>query len=318
MVMGRAKLSSVSDERMLPQERGSSVIIVEEARKNRAKILTASLMVALVLFVILDFALPNNCRIKKLLRHFLDWTHDNPIAGILAFSGVFTISCICAVPGAILTLGAGAVFASALGGTIEGVAAGSAAVIIGATAGASISFALGRTVFHKWAQEFAARSNLLKAIDGALTHHGVKMICLLRLSPLFPFSVFNYVIALTGIRFRDFFLGTVIGIVPGTVAFVLLGATASNIVGSMDAKEKQNSTLQLVVLILGIVFTVLGVVAVGIKAKHVLNSIISEQRELERAEEAKLEERNEEGALRETHPPSLSSSESSEMGSPAR
>ena len=46
----------------------------------------------------------------------------------------------------------------------------------------------------------------------------------LRLIPIFPFAVVNIAPALLGAKFRDYFITTAIGIIPGTVAYSLIGA----------------------------------------------------------------------------------------------
>jgi uncharacterized membrane protein YdjX (TVP38/TMEM64 family) len=48
----------------------------------------------------------------------------------------------------------------------------------------------------------------------------------LRLIPAVPFAVMNYASALSGVRFLPYLLGTVLGVLPGTVAIVVLGDAA--------------------------------------------------------------------------------------------
>ena len=45
----------------------------------------------------------------------------------------------------------------------------------------------------------------------------------LRLVPLFPFNFLNPVLGVTEVKFKDYFFGTIIGIIPGTFVFVYLG-----------------------------------------------------------------------------------------------
>ncbi|MDQ3453171.1 MAG: VTT domain-containing protein, partial [Actinomycetota bacterium] len=47
------------------------------------------------------------------------------------------------------------------------------------------------------------------------------------LVPVLPFTAINYAAGLTAVRLRDYALGTALGIIPGTVAFVALGAYGS-------------------------------------------------------------------------------------------
>ena len=46
---------------------------------------------------------------------------------------------------------------------------------------------------------------------------------LLRLSPVFPFNLLNYALGLTGVRFWTYLLASWVGMLPGTIAYVLVG-----------------------------------------------------------------------------------------------
>ena len=61
-------------------------------------------------------------------------------------------------------------------------------------------------------------------LDAQVARHGVAAIVIVRLIPVIPFTVINYAAGLTAVRFRPYLVGTAIGIVPGTVAYVALGA----------------------------------------------------------------------------------------------
>ena len=50
------------------------------------------------------------------------------------------------------------------------------------------------------------------------------MVLLTRLSPISPFIILNYLLSVTRVSFRDYLLGSLIGMIPGTVLFVYIGA----------------------------------------------------------------------------------------------
>lgn len=84
--------------------------------------------------------------------------------------------------------------------------------VVAATAGAWLSFRVGRS-FGRAAIEPIMRGNL-KALDRLTASQGVRTVFLLRLIGLPPFIVTNYGLGLSGVRNRDFLLGTAAGIVP--------------------------------------------------------------------------------------------------------
>ena len=61
------------------------------------------------------------------------------------------------------------------------------------------------------------------------------MIFLLRLCPLVPFNAFNYLMGVTGVKATDFAIGS-LGMIPGTLVYVFLGTTISDIADAASGK----------------------------------------------------------------------------------
>ncbi len=130
--------------------------------------------------------------------------------------GVFyVVCCVFLVPGSIPTLAAGFLF---------GVLLGSLTAILGSTVGACAAFLVGRTMARGWVARRIARSRRFAAIDRMIGRHGFKVVLLSRLSPISPFVILNYLFSLTKVSFREYALGSLIGMIPGTVLFVYFGA----------------------------------------------------------------------------------------------
>ena len=141
----------------------------------------------------------DDCRAHKacasvFLEDFIDWVAGSPAAGAVLLAGVYVVAAVCFVPGSILTLGAGAAFSSALG-LGWGVVVGTIAVWVGAAVGGLVAFALGRFALHGLVNRLLQRWKLTAALDAALREEGLKLMVLLRLSPLIPFNALNYVLA---------------------------------------------------------------------------------------------------------------------------
>lgn len=138
------------------------------------------------------------------------------LLGALAFVGLYAVLSLTPVPAAALTIAAGATF-----GLVRGVGV----VAVGATLGAVAAFFLGRWLGRDAVQGLAG--GRLGALDALLTRRGLLSVIFVRLIPLFPYAAVNYVGGLTGVRFRDYLIGTAIGILPATVAYVAVGAYGS-------------------------------------------------------------------------------------------
>ncbi len=100
---------------------------------------------------------------------------------------------------------------SAAGAFIFGKYLGSACNMLGAMAGASASFLLGRYFLRGLASGFL--TGRLADLDRKAEVHGFSVIFYLRIF-WFPFIVLNYAAGATRIRFADYFWGTFLGVLP--------------------------------------------------------------------------------------------------------
>jgi uncharacterized membrane protein YdjX (TVP38/TMEM64 family) len=111
------------------------------------------------------------------------------------------------LPGILLT---------SLGAAIFGPYRGFLYVWVGAMLGASAAFFIGRTLGRDFAASLIGDS--LKKYDEAIGRNGFATTLYLRLI-YFPFTPMNFGMGLTKVRFRDYFLGTGLGIIVGTFIF---------------------------------------------------------------------------------------------------
>ncbi|KAL3937440.1 MAG: hypothetical protein SGBAC_007451 [Bacillariaceae sp.] len=269
----------------------------EEAAKKKScykKLFFAIIIVAFIGYVIADSLTTKH--VQTAVEDFLAWIEDNPIVGIFAFIGVYFVATILFIPGSILTLGAGFVFANAFGLGL-GVALGTLAVFVGASAGACAAFLIGRYLLRDWVSTLAKKYAIFEALDIAFEEKGLRIMTLLRLSPLIPWNAINYIAGVTSLKFYEYVIA-LIAILPGTALYVFLGASAGSLADS--ASSGDNSTVTIIVVVVGVIF---GIAAVGVTsyyAKKELNRITTERNaQLEEdnqqtdAEAAKIEETQE-------------------------
>jgi uncharacterized membrane protein YdjX (TVP38/TMEM64 family) len=132
---------------------------------------------------------------------------------------VYVFQTAFSLPGAaILSLAAGAVF---------GVLQGTLFVVSGATIGAILAFLVSRTLLRDWVtRKFGRR---MEGIDRGLRDNGLSYLLFLRLVPAFPFFLVNLACGVTGLPLRTYALGTLFGIMPGSLVFVNAGASLAAI-----------------------------------------------------------------------------------------
>ncbi|MFI7359514.1 TVP38/TMEM64 family protein [Streptomyces avidinii] len=150
-----------------------------------------------------------------LLRDVRRWVDSLGIWGPVVFAVVYALAVTALLPGSVLTASAGALF---------GLAVGVGAVLVGATAGAALSFGLARWLGRPVVARYAGSGRLAR-LDAYLTRRGFVAVLLVRLVPLFPFSLINYGAGVAGVRFSSYVTATALGIIPGTVVYTGLGGS---------------------------------------------------------------------------------------------
>ena len=140
-------------------------------------------------------------------------------AGVALYVAAYVAACVLLLPGSVLTLGAGFLW---------GPLWGSLVVVLASNLGAGCAFVLGRTLLRARVARRVEGDARFAAVDRAVGAQGLKVVMLLRLSPLFPFNVLNYALGLTRVSFRDAALGSFVGMLPGTVLYVYLGSLVTS------------------------------------------------------------------------------------------
>ncbi|MCI0455982.1 MAG: TVP38/TMEM64 family protein [Gemmataceae bacterium] len=214
----------------------------------------------LVALIVLPLVLP----IQGPIRDFLNWVQGRGVlVGLVALALFWIPAALLLIPGSLITLAGGALF-----GPVEG----TIAISLGSTAGACAAFLVGRTFARPWVERRIAANPRFQAIDQAVAAQGFKIVLLLRLSPVFPYNLLNYALALTRVSFRDYFLASWIGMLPGTIMYVYIGWTLGRLV-ALDP-QRQRRPEEYVFLILGLVLIVVVTVYVTRLAKRALNQAI--------------------------------------------
>jgi len=135
----------------------------------------------------------------------------------LIFVVIYAAGVCLFVPGTLLT---------ALGGAIFGPYRGFLYVWVGAMAGASAAFWIGRTLGRELAASLIG--DRLGKYDEAIERNGFAAVLYLRLV-YFPFTVMNFGMGLTKVRFWDYFFGTGLGIIAGTFIFTFFIGTLKEV-----------------------------------------------------------------------------------------
>jgi uncharacterized membrane protein YdjX (TVP38/TMEM64 family) len=151
---------------------------------------------------------------------------------------------------------------SVLAGLIYG-AWGFPLVLVAALVAASLAFLVARHFARDRLRALLVRRPRLAAVDEAVSEEGWKIVFLLRLSPLVPFNLQNYVFGVTEIPYPHFAWATVVGMSPATALYIYLGTLG-------HAAENGGGRLTWVMFGLGLAATLAVAVLVARKARQKL------------------------------------------------
>jgi uncharacterized membrane protein YdjX (TVP38/TMEM64 family) len=158
--------------------------------------------------------------------------------GGLVFVVLHVVVCLGPVPRSLLGAIAGALF---------GVGGGIALSLVGSVLAAALTFAIARRLGREAVAQLTGPR--IDRVERLLRDQGLVAVVVARLTPVAPFVLTNYGAGLSAVRTRDYALGTLVGVVPGSVAWATVGASAGRDSTTLLAVASA-ATLLLVVAVL--------------------------------------------------------------------
>ncbi len=148
-----------------------------------------------------------------------DYYAAHKLVMVAGFMVIYIVQTALSLPGAaILSLAAGAIFGSIMGTVYANIAA---------TIGATLAFLVTRYLLRDTVMNtFGSK---LEGMNRELETQGFNYLLFLRLVPVFPFFLINLAAGLTRLPLRTFFIGTMLGIIPGGFVYVNAGASLATI-----------------------------------------------------------------------------------------
>ena len=145
---------------------------------------------------------------------FKNWVYSLGLWGPITYILVYIFRPLILFPAGVL---------SATAGIIWGPALGFFYLQIAANLSSTAEFLLAR-YFARDAVKNLLRGKVFK-VDEKIEKHGFLTVLLIRLIPNVAWDIQNLSLGLTKVKFRDYLLATLIGIMPGSFAFVFFGSS---------------------------------------------------------------------------------------------
>jgi len=191
--------------------------------------------------------------LSEWIEKFRLWILELGLFGVIAFAVIYVLLTVVLGPSSALTFAAGLAYGFW----------GFPLVVVSATVGAAAAFILGRYVAHRKVLAMVERNPRLNSLHQAISDESWRVVALLRLSPLIPYGVQNYLFSVTNIPFVPYVVATLFGIMPATALYVYIGSLGSAATG-------EGGLMKWSLIAAGLVATALVAWLVGKRASEVL------------------------------------------------
>ncbi|MBW9155882.1 TVP38/TMEM64 family protein [Clostridium tagluense] len=181
---------------------------------NILKIISLIIIIAIIICAFCNTKTLRHCTPENMKTFIDSYGMFSPIIYII----LFTFVPLTLFPDSILAIAGGMCFGM-MGGFIY--------TMIGAILGGTLSFFLASILGHKVFNKFIKKD--ISNLEDAIKNRGFLLVFVLRLIPLFPFDIISYAAGFSGVKFKDFALATLLGIIPGIFVFVNIGDKATDI-----------------------------------------------------------------------------------------
>jgi len=185
------------------------------------------------------------------------------VAGPLLFIGLYAFAVVALVPASWLTIAGGAVF---------GFAPGALYAMVGAIFGSTLAFLLGRHTARRVVARRLASMPRMAAIERAVSARGLRIVFLLRLSPVAPFNFLNYALGLTTVSVVDFTVAS-LGMIPATIVYSYAGKVAGEALALAGKAEVPKDTSYYLILAAGLAATAAATTVVTRTARRALRDV---------------------------------------------
>ncbi|MBL4785737.1 MAG: TVP38/TMEM64 family protein [Cohaesibacteraceae bacterium] len=167
---------------------------------------------------------------SSLIRHRAEleaFVSNNLAVALLSYAVIYVVAVALSLPGALfLTLAGGFMFGWALGGVVT---------IFSATLGAMIIFLVAKSAMGEALRNKAGP--FVNKLAAGFQENAFSYLLFLRLVPVFPFWLVNLAPAMFGMSLRPYMIGTFIGIIPGTFAFILAGSGLEDVIAKQETSN---------------------------------------------------------------------------------
>ncbi|EDR26338.1 hypothetical protein, conserved [Entamoeba dispar SAW760] len=231
------------------------------------KLITIIIIISIFILLLIAFFIPNS-PLKSVIISIITSLEDlSFVTASFLFILFYIVVLLLALPATPLNLAGGFLFGFSKGSLIN---------TIGCFIGASIPCFIAKYFLQNTIKSYLDDHSKIHQIIQTIESNEFLMILLLRLSPLFPFPISNYVLG-PFCSFQNYIVATFYGIIPGTIAYTYFGSVVKNVSDIFSNPDLENDWVGVSLMILIVISSIVLLVTVTIITRKAINNVISKK-----------------------------------------
>ncbi|XP_004133746.1 uncharacterized protein LOC101213801 [Cucumis sativus] len=161
-----------------------------------------------------------------------------------------------------------------LAGMIFGYGLGFVIIMVGTTIGMVLPYLIGllfRDRIHQWLMRWPKKAEMLRLAGEGSWFRQFQVVALFRVSP-FPYTIFNYAIVVTSMRFWPYLCGSIAGMIPEAFIYIYSGRLMRTLADVQYGKQHL-TTVEIVYNVISFIIAIITIVIFTVYAKRMLNSL---------------------------------------------
>nr|KJB29872.1 hypothetical protein B456_005G121700 [Gossypium raimondii] len=165
-----------------------------------------------------------------------------------------------------------------LAGMIFGYGLGFLIIMVGTTIGMVLPYLIGllfRERIHKWPQTAA----MVRLAGEGSWFHQFKVVALFRVSP-FPYTIFNYAVVVTNMKFWPYLCGSIAGMIPEAFIYIYSGRLIRTL-ANVKYGNYHLTPVEIIYNIVSFIIAIVTTIAFTVYAKRALNDLGNRETEVD-------------------------------------
>lgn len=161
-----------------------------------------------------------------------------------------------------------------LAGMIFGYGLGFVIIMVGTTIGMILPYLIGllfRDRIHQWLKRWPDKAAMIRLAGEGSWFHQFKVVALFRISP-FPYTIFNYAVVVTSMRFWPYLGGSIAGMIPEAFLYIYTGRLIRTF-ADVQYGNHRLTPVEIVYNVISFIVAIITIVAFTVYAKRTLNEL---------------------------------------------